>query len=170
MYDIRDARNPTRELQHYLRTVSHTRDGMTHTPVDGFFGDATAEAVRFLQKERGLPVTGRVDYRDWQEIYLLYLLALQDRMAPTLLPPSRLPMYAGDEGDEVILLQTLLSSAAEPRLQIDGRYGRETAHAVREYRRRRLLPQGDEADLLVWEALVEDYRTQEARAKRAEEE
>lgn len=162
MYDIRDARNPTRELQHYLRTVSHMREGMTHTPVDGFFGDATAEAVRFLQSERGLPVTGRVGYRDWREIYLLYLLALESRMKPTLLPPSRLPMRPGDAGDGVVLLQAMLASVAEPHLRIDGRYGRETARAVREYRKRRLLPPGDEADLPLWEALAEDYRTQEA--------
>ena len=165
MYDIRDTRGPIRELQHYLRTVSHTREGMVHTPVDGFFGDATAEAVRFLQKERGLPITGRVGYRDFKEIYLLYLLALQDKMPPTLLPPSRLPMGEGDTGDEVILLQTLLASVLEEDLRIDGRYGKETTRAVQKYRKGRLLPPDEGVDLLVWEALCEDFRTQEARAR-----
>ena len=165
MYDIRDARNPTRELQHYLRTVSHTREGMVHTPIDGFYGDATAEAVRFLQKEQGLPVTGKVTYLDWQEIYLLYLLALQEQMRPTLLPPSRLPMQVGDAGDEVILLQTLLSAVLDEDLHIDGRYTRETERATETYRRRRLLPPESGVDLLLWEALCEDFRTQEERAR-----
>ena len=160
MYGIRDRRNATRELQHYLRFISHTREGMAHTPTDGFYGDATAEAVRFLQEERGLPVTGKVGYRDWQEIYLLYLLALQNRMPPTLLPPARLPMRAGETGDEVVILQTLLSAVLDEDLRIDGRYGRETERAVQRYRKRRLLPPESGVDLLFWEALCEDYRTQ----------
>lgn len=165
MYDIRDRRGAIRELQHYLRTVSHTREGMAHTPTDGFYGDATAEAVRFLQKEQGMPVTGKVGYRDFQEIYLLYLLALQEQMPPSLLPPSHLPMQVGNAGSGVIILQTLLAAVLDEDLHIDGRYGRETERAVQRYRRRRLLPPESGVDLLLWEALCEDFRTQEERAR-----
>ena len=158
MYDITDKRNPTRELQHYLRTISHATEGMPHAPTDGFYGETTEAAVRFFQEIYGLPVTGVVSFPDWQAIYLLYRHILRDRTRPTLLPPVSLPLLPQSEGDDIYLLQTLLGANGSPAPRLTGRYDAETERAVRAYQRTRMLPPSGITDLVTWEALCEDYR------------
>lgn len=165
MYDITDKKNPTRELQEYLRALSHTAEGMPHTPIDGFFGETTAEAVRVFQEQNGLPVTGEVGYLDWQAIYASYLQVQLTEKDPLLLPPSRLPMKRDSRGEEVVLLQTLLAAVGAPLTHVTGHYSAETERAVREYQASRLLPVTGELDLTTWEALCEDYRLSEHSAE-----
>ena len=154
MYDITDKRRAVALLQHYLRTLSHATDGMPHPPTDGFYDATTREAVLFFQRQRGLPPTGEVGFRDWQAIWQGYLQVLRDGVQG-----ARQPLALGDAGNEVTLLQAALAAVADayaggvgaPRQS--GRFDSETAAAVRLFQGRRLLPASGIADAATQAAL-----------------
>ncbi len=58
-----------RLLQYMLTVLSTYINEIPSVTVDGIFGPATAEAVRAAQRYLGLPITGTVDARTWDEIY-----------------------------------------------------------------------------------------------------
>lgn len=163
MYDISDRRNAIRALQRYLLEIAYAHEGMPRPAIDGIYGDVTRAAVRFFQETYGLPITARVEYRDFMAIYRSYLRALANRLPnPTLLPPTRLPLATGDSGSEVHLLQTILAELSADygglgAVRATGNYDNDTAQAVRAYQTQRLLPPTSVTDLMTWQALTRDY-------------
>lgn len=61
-----------RLLQYMLAVVSEFIEEVPPITVDGIFGPATTNAVRSMQRWLGLPVTGIVDERTWDELYDQY--------------------------------------------------------------------------------------------------
>ena len=61
-----------RLLQYMLTVISDFIEEVPQVSVDGIFGEATANAVRAMQRWLGLPATGIVDERSWDEIYDQY--------------------------------------------------------------------------------------------------
>ena len=61
-----------RLLQYMLTVISDFIEDVPPISIDGIFGEATANAVRAMQRWLGLPVTGIVDERTWDEIYDQY--------------------------------------------------------------------------------------------------
>ena len=61
-----------REAQRYLRTISKYNPNIPMTVADGTYSDDTRDAVAAFQRERGLPETGEIDPRTWDELYKLY--------------------------------------------------------------------------------------------------
>lgn len=57
------------QLQYMLRILSSYIAQIPRITVDGIFGSQTENAVRAAQKYYGLPETGQVNYRTWEEIY-----------------------------------------------------------------------------------------------------
>lgn len=58
-----------RHLQYMLSVLSAFIQNIPNVAVDGIFGSATREAVVAAQRWLGLPETGQVDDRTWDEIY-----------------------------------------------------------------------------------------------------
>ncbi len=58
-----------RHLQYMLSVLSAYIPSIPSVAVDGIFGPATREAVLAAQRRFGLPETGQVDARTWDEIY-----------------------------------------------------------------------------------------------------
>ena len=66
---VGDEGNKVRHLQYMLSMLSEFIDQIPRVSIDGIYGPATQAAVRAAQGWFGLPVTGNVDSRTWDEIY-----------------------------------------------------------------------------------------------------
>ena len=64
-----DTGDKVRHLQYMLSVLSAYIKNIPSVTVDGIFGPATREAVVAAQRWLGLPETGQVDDRTWDEIY-----------------------------------------------------------------------------------------------------
>lgn len=118
-------------VQRLLRTHALT------VPVDGRFGPQTQQAVRRYQKSRGLPVTGVVANRTWEAL----IVRLTD----------------GSGGDAVRAAQTVLHEVGETRVAMDGRFGAQTARAVREFQKTSGLTVDGVVGPETWLALTGDF-------------
>lgn len=64
-----DTGDKVRHLQYMLSVLSAYIQNIPSVAVDGIFGPATRDAVVAAQRWFGLPETGQVDDRTWDEIY-----------------------------------------------------------------------------------------------------
>lgn len=64
-----DTGDKVRHLQYMLSVLSAYIQNIPPVAVDGIFGPATRDAVVAAQRWLGLPETGQVDDRTWDEIY-----------------------------------------------------------------------------------------------------
>ena len=64
-----DTGDKVRHLQYMLSVLSAYIQNIPSVAVDGIFGPATKDAVVAAQRWFGLPETGQVDDRTWDEIY-----------------------------------------------------------------------------------------------------
>lgn len=64
-----DTGDKVRHLQYMLSVLSAYIPNIPPVEVDGIFGPATRDAVLAAQRWLGLPETGQVDDRTWDEIY-----------------------------------------------------------------------------------------------------
>ena len=64
-----DTGDKVRHLQYMLSVLSAYIQNIPSVAIDGIFGPATRDAVVAAQRWFGLPETGQVDDRTWDEIY-----------------------------------------------------------------------------------------------------
>ena len=64
-----DTGDKVRHLQYMLSVLSAYIQNIPNVAIDGVFGPATRDAVVAAQRWFGLPETGQVDDRTWDEIY-----------------------------------------------------------------------------------------------------
>jgi peptidoglycan hydrolase-like protein with peptidoglycan-binding domain len=64
-----DSGDKVRHLQYMLSVLDAFIPAIPPLTIDGVFGQDTAAAVRAAQQYFGLPQTGAVDERTWDEIY-----------------------------------------------------------------------------------------------------
>ncbi|MBR5501597.1 MAG: peptidoglycan-binding protein, partial [Oscillospiraceae bacterium] len=65
-----------RELQRYLAVIHSAEKSLCYPETHGRYGENTRAAVRALQQQGSLPITGEVDERTWKELLRRYDLAL----------------------------------------------------------------------------------------------
>lgn len=65
--------NAVKDMQGYLNTIAKNYPLIPIIPVDGYYGNDTAEAVRVFQQIFSLPITGTVDYATWYQISNIYV-------------------------------------------------------------------------------------------------
>jgi peptidoglycan hydrolase-like protein with peptidoglycan-binding domain len=129
--NVRRGDHGLRVVKIQLLLIQH---GIT-VHVDGKFGPQTELAVRFFQKEHGIVPDGVVSTRTWEKLIV------------TLRRGSRGPAVAAVQ----IELKFMYGFHT---LTVDGAYGHQTEHAVREFQRRyKLFPDGV-VGARTWHALV----------------
>ena len=61
-----------RDLQTYLSAIARNTGRIPNVEIDGYYGDATRDAVYTFQRINGLPITGSVGPNTWRRIALVY--------------------------------------------------------------------------------------------------
>lgn len=112
------------------------------TMADGWYGAKTAESVKSFQKDNLMQVTGEVD--------LVTLGAMQEELSRREVAKKKLItgtfLKYGDSGFWVTKIQTALNEqGANPKLVVDGQFGRATKKAVIAFQSKKKL----EADGIV---------------------
>lgn len=156
-----------RELQTFLRAIAFQDRRIPQIAIDGIYGPETTAAVAAFQEVNDLPVTGTVDLRTWEVIYLEYLLVIQKQTIPVgvlAFPGRSFVLQKGDSGDAVYVLQVMLDTLSRifpnlPAVPITGEYDENTARAVQAYQQHTNLPQNGEVDKAVWDHIARSYNS-----------
>lgn len=162
MYNAQDHCEVVKEVQRYLLAIQY-RQGLVPTiTVDGFYTDAVRDSVASFQEQNNLAVTGYVDEKTWELLFLGYEQSLIEDVTFDLLPPNTFDIKIGDIGHAVILLQSMLIELAKvypaiPRPAITGQFGLGTADAVRGIQRTYGLYESGEVSPSLWARMLRDY-------------
>jgi N-acetylmuramoyl-L-alanine amidase len=119
------------DVQKRLRELGFLPPGLEEEARRGYYGEATAAAVRDFQRKRGLREDGRVDESTWQEL-VEASFRLGDRFLYLRIPPFR--------GDDVRELQGYLNRLGFNAGREDGIFGRDTDRALRAFQHEMGLP------------------------------
>ena len=140
-------------------------------PVDGIFGEGTEQAVIKFQQIFSLTPDGIVGSATWYKLVFLYVGVLElaelvsegQTFYANAIPLefSEVPT-PGDTGDEVRVIQYLLSVVSEfysnvPPVAVDGVYGPATRQAVIAVQQMAGLPQDGVVGEQTWQALYRLY-------------
>lgn len=131
---VGDSGADVRSLQLFLG-----RNGLYPFPVDGEYGQETANAVATYQRIRDLPATGVANEETLSEMEFDFLPAAAQPTAATPASNRSTALLSGNlapgsTGSDVIALQQRLNNFGIP-VFVDGVYGFETQQAVRTYQR-----------------------------------
>ena len=126
------------QVQFWLNTLAQYDSAIPSVKVDGVYGTATANAVRAFQRKYGLTVDGIVGQTTWKELYDEFLSIQSDNGTPNAYPGT--PLREGASGQNVRLVQFWLKIARTvytslESVTVDGKFGADTAAAVRRFQR-----------------------------------
>ncbi len=153
-------------VQYYLNVLAYFNGNLVAPPLDGVFGESTAQAVRQYQQFYGLPVTGEVDLPTFVSITGTYNEVLDS------LPPEytggRAKLYPGYflsqgmSGEDVRDLQTYLSVIGQniqqiPEIPVTGFFGSQTRNAVATFQRLYGIPANGTVGPVTWNAIARQY-------------
>ena len=153
---------PVRDLQTMLRVLSEDDNRLPTVIPDGIYGPKTMNAVSAFQRRYGLPVTGTVDQRTWDQIVNYYEPALIriDKAQPieVILDPGQVFRY-GDSSPYIYLLQGMLTqlSTDHPTLIPPGNSGimdEDTVRSLVAFQRLSNLDATGDFDKITWKHLV----------------
>jgi N-acetylmuramoyl-L-alanine amidase len=116
------------DIQRRLRLLGYD---LGQTEIDGIFGKDTKKAVKKFQQDRGLLITGIVDFETWQELVDAGY-KLGDRMIYLKEPPFR--------GDDVKKLQVMLKTLGFYKNNENGIFCRQTRSALIDFQKNMGLP------------------------------
>lgn len=121
---------------------------------DGIFGQATRNAVRTFQRNRGLPVTGTVDQATFRALVGQQADPAAATPAAPATDPATVMLRAGATGDDVKRVQeALIWNGVSVPGGADGAFGPSTAAALRTFQTNRGLTVNGVVDRATWEAL-----------------
>ena len=63
---------PIRSIQTMLRVIAENDPTIPTVVPDGIYGQSTMLAVTEFQRKYGIPITGIIDQKTWEEIYAVY--------------------------------------------------------------------------------------------------
>lgn len=155
-----------RNIQRYLRQLSHFEPSIPPPPVDGVAGEDTKKAVRAFQRISGLPETGEVDDVTFARLFDAYIVSLEERALPLCISPfpSEPEGYVIEPGNNspiVRLIQLMLIEISSiydfAAIPETGIYDNATVEAVSDLQYRNLLPVTGTMDKATWNALARAY-------------
>ncbi len=155
-------------LQYFLSVIGQFNNTFPQVTITNVFDEPTQRAVETIQRNNGLPVTGRVDIATWNLIYdqfrgITFIL-------PTLLTTLPIEPYdgvllsQGSTGERVELLQKYLNAINQtypgvPTVSVEGIFGPQTANSVREFQRLFGLAVDGVVGAATWNAVLEVYES-----------
>ena len=156
-----------RVAQYYLAVIAQNLDTVPEIDIDGIFGPRTEAAVKAFQRDYGLPETGIIDERTWNDMYNVYRGIVESTPEYyTGVPVAPYPGFVlsiGMRGNEVRLLQEYLSKLSEvypeiPQIAVDGVFGPATRSAVMAAQQLFGLPVTGIVFALTWDAITSAYQ------------
>ena len=153
--------------QYYLAVIAQNLDTVPEIDIDGIFGPRTEAAVKAFQRDYGLPETGIIDERTWNDMYNVYRGIVESTPEYyTGVPVAPYPGFVlsiGMRGNEVRLLQEYLSKLSEvypeiPQIAVDGVFGPATRSAVMAAQQLFGLPVTGIVFALTWDAITSAYQ------------
>ena len=156
-----------RVAQYYLAVIAQNLDTVPEIDIDGIFGPRTEAAVKAFQRDYGLPETGIIDERTWNDMYNVYRGIVESTPEYyTGVPVAPYPGFVlsiGMRGNEVRLLQEYLSKLSEvypeiPQVAVDGVFGPATRSAVMAAQQLFGLPVTGIVFALTWDAITSAYQ------------
>ena len=154
-------------VQYYLAVIAQNLDTVPVIAIDGIFGPRTEAAVKAFQQSYGLPETGVIDERTWNDMYNVYRGIVESTPEYyTGVPVAPYPGFVlsiGMRGNEVRLLQEYLSKLSEvypeiPKIAVDGVFGPATRSAVMVAQQLFGLPVTGIVFALTWDAITSAYQ------------
>ena len=123
------------------------------------YSEEAALAVRAFQEAYGLPVTGEIDERTWNQIAETYRRLTAEAIPLRVFPSGSFLLRRGDSGEQVLLVQSLLNLTAKRYANIapagmSGVFDEETEAAVRSLQQLAGLPETGELNLAAWNRLA----------------
>lgn len=166
LYDSREKRNRILRLQRMLRILSAgSANPAWNTAENGDYDERTKKAVRALQQDFALPVTGIVDLVTWNLLrnqVEQYSAQSAVPAAVRLYPDPKRIINEGEYSDLVHHMQLMLNTLrlyydGIPPLPLSGYYDEATADAVRTFRKINGLEPDIGTDSVFWNRLSEEY-------------
>lgn len=115
------------------------RLGYLEGELDGVYGSDTVRAVKKLQKEQGIPLSGAVDEATWK--------VLEEKQKPRGRKKAQSSLYApGDRGHDIESLQKKLKKIEYLTGDVDGIYGADTKRSVFDFQKEEGMPATGEMD------------------------
>lgn len=154
-------------VQYYLAVIAQNLDTVPVIAIDGIFGPRTEAAVKAFQQSYGLPETGVIDERTWNDMYNVYRGIVESTPEYyTGVPVAPYPGFVlsiGMRGNEVRLLQEYLAKLSEvypeiPQVAVDGVFGPATRSAVMAAQQLFGLPVTGIVFALTWDAITSAYQ------------
>ena len=129
-------------IQYYLSTISDFSPYVQNVAIDGYYGEATRNAVLSFQREYGLPETGNVDEATWNRMASVYNGIVNSMIGSGIVSAEKFPgvfLNYGTSGENVEKIQRYLNVISDvyteiPKLTVDGIFGANTQTAVETFR------------------------------------
>ncbi len=152
-------------LQYYLAVVGAYYQSVQPVDITGYFGEQTEASVKSFQKVFGLPETGIVDRRTWNDLYRAYLGIIE---SVPLSEGNDIVLYPGivlKEGmtnEYIRILQNYLSYIHEtyptiPAVNTTGYFGPLTKNSVMAFQRQFGLTPNGLVNANTWNAIANQY-------------
>lgn len=152
-------------LQYYLAVVGAYYQSVQPVDITGYFGEQTEASVKSFQKVFGLPETGIVDRRTWNDLYRAYLgiiesIPLSEGNDIVLYPG--IVLKEGMTNEYVRILQNYLSYIHEtyptiPAVNTTGYFGPLTKNSVMAFQRQFGLTPNGLVNANTWNAIANQY-------------
>lgn len=143
------------DMQLNLQKAGYLKGG-----VDGVYGKDTADAVKALQKHKGIPVSGVIDEMTYAVLENQSLSADEAAnlsSAGKADGSSTFLYQKGDRGTEVSSLQRKLKKMDYLKGAVDGIYGNDTEEAVRKFQKKKKLPVTGKVNKAAFDAISSAY-------------
>ena len=152
-------------LQYYLAVVGAYYQSVQPVDITGYFGEQTEASVKSFQKVFGLPETGVVDRRTWNDLYRAYLgiiesIPLSEGNDIVLYPG--IVLKEGMTNEYIRILQNYLSYIHEtyptiPAVNTTGYFGPLTKNSVMAFQRQFGLTPNGLVNANTWNAIANQY-------------
>lgn len=156
--------DPVRQIQYYLRVVGAYYVRVQQPAVTGVFDQQTVDSVISFQRVFGLPQTGVVDRRTWNDLYDAYdgiVLSVPPESTEVALFPGD-TLKEGSRSEAVRLIQTYLTAIHGaypeiPAVSTTGYFGPVTRAAVSAFQRRFGLTETGTVSANTWDEIARVY-------------
>ena len=159
------VQQPVRSLQTMLRVIAEDDATLPTVIPDGIYGPSTMIAVTSFQRREGIPITGIVDERTWNQIVNAYEPALvrvgKAEPIEILLEPGQV-ILIGERSPYIFLTQGMLAQLSNDHVdfiypELTGVLDDVTSNSLRGFQALAGLPPTGTLDRITWQHLARQF-------------